>query len=184
MTSFPAFERFNPEGNSPDAVVYLEDQGLLQYKQTLYKAGFQIPADAVVICGSPFPEHIILIITPKDGDTFERSCELKILLTGAQKDGLTHLFQQHGNNVAVAVNKVLESVDRLREVIQSHNKKLNAICPGLIIDCLDVNPDCDFKTGTCETEGIRNLERIANEMITDARCLAYAEPFSKKRKSN
>ena len=79
--------------------------------------------------------------------------------------------------MAAAANKVLESVDGLRATIKSHNDKLNLICPGIIIDCLDVNPDCDFKTGICETEGVRKLESIVNEMITDARCLAYAEPF-------
>ena len=79
---------------------------------------------------------------------------------------------------------MLECVERLKTLVHTHELELSSVVPGLTTDDLEVDPDCDFCTGACETACIRKLESKAREMITNAHCLAKAQPFSQKRKAD
>lgn len=183
---FLTFERFNAEaGNAPGVVVYHPDRALLEFRQKFYRISENIPAGSNVRIYMRDSKLLNVYHKPdSDSPTVFSLCPVTMLPTDKQKLELTVLFQKHGRAMAAEVKNVLESVERLKTLVDTHEQELDAVYPGVDVDCLEIDSDCDFCTGVCEMESIEKLEHRARDMLTKARCLASAEPFAdhKRRK--
>ena len=178
------FERLNPDGNSPDAVVYLEDRSLLLYKGMHYSLDYTIPAGATVEVRLSLHNGYLFLTIDTVSRVVYKECAPRFFPNEEQQEKLTVLFQNHGKAVKEGAQKVLESVQDLKKLVHAHREELKEVFPDLDPDYIEIDTDCcDFCTGGCEIIKIEKLERNANEMIMNAHHLAKAEPFaSKKRK--
>ena len=177
------FERLNPEGNSPDAVVYMEEESLLLYKGTHYKMLNKFPDD------TGFTDiHLMSgnrMFVKGRSEKFQKNvveiCKSTVVPDTEQKTKLTALFQKHGRVMADEAKQMLEWIDRTKTRIKEHLKEIDAICPGL--DPNTIHTDCEFYTDAFQEDSVDKFRDDVDNLFVSSTCLAEAEPFTRKRKA-
>ena len=180
------FERFNPDGNSTEAVVYVVDDGILLYKGSSYIARKQIPESAAINDVFQYgKERMIVKYTPLGDGEKERhmTCRLSVVPTPEQRTKLTALFQQHGSKVVGIAEQMQAGVDQVNSLIGSLKTDVDSICPGYRFDCMCVFGDFDSAYPIQDVGDVDDLTCKVGSFLDGALELSTAEPFSKKRKS-
>lgn len=179
------FERFNAEGNSADAVVYVPEDGILLYKDLSYTVRNTIPDSTVIndsFQDSQQPRMILKYTKSGVGNEEKQmNCYEHVIPNIEQRAKLTQLFQQHGAKVAQVAEKMKASVAEVKALLSTLKTDAESVCPGYEFGVL-----CAFgeyvHSDPIDQSCVEDMDENVENLLSGASDFATAEPFSKKRK--
>jgi hypothetical protein len=181
------FEHYNPEGNSPDAVVYLEKKNLLKFDGKQYKVTYKLPAlnliRAVFMTENYKGIETISVRFTQKPNYFDISadCKRTVLheLKSKDKVRLTSMLNTFGKALAEEAKEVGESVKRMKRQIKAFQKDVKDAYP-----LFELYEEVGITIPFADANEIHNIERGSELLATAAKTLAKSAPFSKKRKAS
>ena len=185
-----AFERFSNEGNSEDAVVYLENEELLAYKGKHYRVHSACPIQPRIHKNANildvFLEDYGYMIVQFEVKTMkhELACPVFFYPDPEQRAKLCAMFNRHGSQLKEAAEQVMQAIKRVKTIVDEHTNELNDIHPRLDLKELHISkygvPYFPFVA--YDSDYTEKLERRTNYILTDAEYLENIKEISRKRK--
>ena len=186
-----AFERFNPDGNTDEAVVFIKEDNLLRFAGKHYVVVYGLADDVVVDEVFHLEKHFLLsghdtiFVRYRHGSSphlHQAVCRLTVLpdLKAEAKEGLTAMLRSYSSEMAEAAKKVKVLIKEMKTISKEFEKKVLAYCP-------DFKVDEDFKLDLLkpDSDEFGDLVGATNSILDYTLDVSRAEPFlSKKRKSS
>jgi hypothetical protein len=207
MTTSLPFERYSTEGNSLDAVVYLWEEELLNYRGTYYKLRADvrnfykmekgIPDNAVLKnvelrCSEETFERIeVKFSTPSFPIDITHVCRLHFIPEDELKTELCAMFQRHGSELKEEMQQLKQAMEcfkRVKAIMEKNRQELEGFCPQLDLRELNVNFDTAISHFPCNaydhSEPLYDkLESLVESISRDASDLEKVTEISRKRKN-
>jgi hypothetical protein len=193
------FERFNAEGNSSDAVVYLWEEELLLYKGAYYEFDTNlsaakplrkgIPDDATVkhlYLGPTDHMHIIFSSPSSDVQDSVKICKRYFVPDEEHKIKLCTMFQKHGSELKGVAQQLMQCVKQIKNILEKNKKELENECPKLDLRQLEVNfatPESDIACYFYPYDQFDDLDSIVGDIMREASTLENVTGISRKRKN-
>ena len=183
-----AYERFNESGgNTEEAVIYHEEEGLLQYNKTkqYYTPSDDVPEDTQINEAFITTKGNLLIIKYEDADGCEMQlvCSPVVVPDAGQKVKITELLQTTGSKLVEEVDAIRECIKRIKTLTGTLNTEVLGVCPGFKLAELDEDTEFDLPLKE-PSENLDTLECACTTMYWEYKAIAAAEPFSRKRKAD
>ena len=185
------FEFFNTEGNSPDAVVYTESEGILTFKDkhylmdTTFNSGF--PTDINLIRDVFLMENFrgagemlfVRYLRNADDNTQSAHCKRTMLpgLKTEEKEKLSAVLNTFGAELAKEAEELNHKIKRIKTLMDAFSKDTAETFPGLRFKE-------DLGVDVPDSKGLEEMEGEALQLLETANSLAADEPLSKKRKAS
>jgi len=190
-TPLLAFEHFNPNGNSDNAVVFIKEENLLKFAGKHYAVVYGL-ADDVVVDEVFLLEKMFLLSGydtifvgyhhGKSPYPHQAVCRLTVLpdLKEEEKDEITAMIRSYSTQMAEAAKKVKVLVKEMKTISKEFEKKVVAYCPDF-----NVHEDFKFDLLKADSDEFVDLAGATNSILDYTTEVSSAEFFfSKKRKSS
>jgi hypothetical protein len=186
-----AFERFNEEGNSPDAVIYMPEEGLLIHKSRQYLVEMFIPRDVKITKLSVNEDGKSIVMQFNSRTDRIVKCVCPYHTTVPDKDQMLKLnamFRKHGAELADVVDKMKDLSEHAKMIIMKNKQELKALCPDLSFDELDVDSDdeSEFPSYIYNFHNVNTISGTVEDLVYGANYLkdpSNIVTHSKKRKA-
>ena len=181
-------ERFNPDGNSPDVVVYMPDKGLLVYDGKHYEIKIEIEDDYEITdlfhdtyTDRKKRELTRLVLNYESPDySCQELCYFVLEPNTEQKAKLTKVFHKYGEEMAEAAEQMKNASTKIKKLAASLAPDVDAICKGFDISHMyyrlmpnryPIDPEKKYDKSE------------PDELLEQATALSTADLFSRKRKA-
>ncbi len=180
------FEYFDASGNSPDAVVYMDDEQLLKHADKYYLVRSDIEDEWEL-------EDLYVYKNPEAGkkdqliaifDECQLVCHQIVMPDAEQKQKLTKTFKEFGAKMDIAAQKMADAVKGIKELYQSLNTEVDGVCAGFNIETLNTRLENNFPLlPPFRPSEFTKMETDALRLVAGCKDLVASDPFSRKRKA-
>jgi hypothetical protein len=184
------FEYFDASGNSPDAVVYMEGERLLQHGDKHYLLQCDIDEEweleDLFLYKNPLAGNKVQLIAKFDG--LQLRCDPIVMPDAEQKQKLTKTFKEFGAKMDIAAQQMADAVKGVNELYESLKAEVNGVCAGFDMEDLNDRLGNEFPLlppfkPPFKPSEFAKMETYALDIVAGCKDLVASDPFSRKRKA-
>jgi hypothetical protein len=191
------FEIFDTEGNSSDAVVYNESDGIFTYegrhflldkvRDPQFPSNMNLIGDVFLMDNYRHDGETLIVQYLRDEeddeeeDLLSAECKRTMLpkLQTEDKEKLTSMLNTYGSELAKEATEVNEKIQRMKTLMEAFSKDVDDMFPGI-----QFKEDLRVNLPKPYSKKMQDMEKEILSLVQAANNLAAEKPFSKKRKAS
>jgi len=191
------FEIFDTEGNSSDAVVYNESDGIFTYegrhflldkvRDPQFPSNMNLIGDVFLVGNYRHGGETLIVQylldeeDDEEEDLLSAECKRTVLpkLQTEDKVKLTSMLNTYGSELAKEATEVNEKIQHMKTLMEAFSKDVVDMFPGF-----QFKGDVDVILPNPHSIGMQGMEKEILSLVQAANNLAAEKPFSKKRKAS